>query len=156
MGWIRVETCIDGTKHCFEIESDAWKLNFPSGILLDTPDKITQICISKERIVIRTEDPDFRNGNMLAPILKESRRINNINAYDHNGVHQWNIGDLVGDIHMQFDYVTHITAAEAKQLYGVKIHKTKHQLYSCIAEGFVYLIDANDKRLLYRISGEVK
>ena len=108
MGYIQIQTQIDGKKLSLEIESnELHQLNCLSHIhTINTPDKILSILIIKDMIVLLAEDRDFRDGALHAPICKDDRRINNIDAYDWNGKHLWNIGDIVGDIKTPFTGAT--------------------------------------------------
>ena len=79
----------------------------------------------------------------------------NIDAYDMEGNHLWNIGELVGDIKIQFDWLNHISARDIKKHYGVRCARSD-SLYACIAEGFFYIIDAKKQLLLTKISGQIR
>ena len=110
-------------------------------------DTIRDICTAEEIILIRTEDRDFRNGCLIAPFVKDNREQNNVNAYDWAGNHLWNIGELVGDIKMAFDGITHITPAEAKREFGIKVKRNARCLFRCVAGGFVFVIDAENRKI---------
>ena len=157
MEFIRIETITkDGKKFSSEIETESlYKLNCASGKIIEMPDKITDVCVSDGILLIRTQDRDFRDGRQTAPIIKDDRQENNINAFDCQGNHLWNIGEIVGDIKMQFDGITHLSLEEAKNQYGISC-KTTSNLFKCISGGFVFIIDANDKKLLLKVSGGAK
>lgn len=157
MEFIRIETVTkDGKKFSSEIETEGlYKLNCTFGKSIEMLDKITVVCISDGILLIRTEDRDFRDGRQTAPIIKDNRKENNINAFDYQGNHLWNIGEIVGDIKMQFDGITHLSFEEAKNLYRV-ICKPTSNLFKCISEGFVFIIDANDKKLLLKVPSGAK
>ena len=74
--------------------------------------------MTDDLFVVRTEDRDFRDGRQSAPWVKDDREINNVDAYDLDGNHLWNIGSVISDIKMQIDGIYHITAKEAKKAYG--------------------------------------
>ena len=107
-------------------------------------------------LLVRTEDRDFRNGAQSATWVKDNREENNNNAFDWQGNHLWNIGELVGDIKMQFDAITHITPIEAKREFGLRLKKNAQSLFKCISGGFVFIIDAQSKTMLYKASGKAK
>ena len=157
MEFIRIETVTkDGKKFSSEIETEGlYKLNCTFGKSIEMLDKITVICISDGILIIRTEDRDFRDGRQTAPIIKDNREENNINAFDYQGNHLWNIGEIVGDIKMQFDSITHLSVEEAKKQYEINC-KTTSNLFKCISGGFVFVIDANDKKLLLKVTGGAK
>lgn len=107
-------------------------------------------------IVIHTEDRDFRNGRQSAPFVKEYRQINNVDAYDHDGNHLWNIGSIIGDIKIQIDGIYQITAKEARKEYGLKVSRKQRNLFSCTAGGFLMIIDGTQQKLLFKKAGIVK
>ena len=75
------------------MESDGlYKLN-PNwtGNILEFKDKICKMIVTDDPLIIRTEDRDFRDGSQSAAWI-------NVDAYDHNGNHLWNIGEIIGDI----------------------------------------------------------
>ena len=157
MGFVTVESVINKNKHfTMQIESSGlYQLNCGLCKNLLFPDKVLKLSIADDILIVLTEDRDFRNGSVHAPILKDDRRINNIDAYDWQGNHLWNIGDLVGDIKMQFNWMNHISATDARKHYGVRCAPSS-SLFACIAEGFVYIIDAKRQLLLYKISGKIR
>ena len=55
------------------------KLNLRKNII-ESLDNIYEISITKNLLIITTEDEDFRNGNQHVPLTKESRTKNNING----------------------------------------------------------------------------
>lgn len=57
---------------------------------------------------------------------------------------------------MAFDGFTHITARDVKERFGIKIKRKQKNLFSCSADGFVFIIDAAEPRMLYKIAGMVK
>ena len=93
--WIKVETQIEAQKLAFEIESSGLYQLYGLQHIIELQDKICNIYILKDMIIIRAEDRDFRYGAKTAPFYKDNRRINNIDAYDWQGNHLWNIGDIV-------------------------------------------------------------
>lgn len=157
MEFIRIETVTkDGKKFSSEIETEGlYRLNCTFGKSIEMLDKITAICISDGILLIMTEDRDFRNGCQSTSFVKDNREENNVNAFDFQGNHLWNIGELVGDIKMAFDGIAHLSSEEAKNLYGV-ICTPASNLFKCISGGFVFIIDANDKKLLLKVTGGAK
>jgi len=156
MGFVKIETVNGDKRFVMEIESEGlYAINCLWGKNVEFLDKICEICIAEEVILIRTEDRDFRDGRQSAPWLKDNREENNVNAFDWQGNHLWNIGELVGDIKMQFDGIAYITPSVAKNEYGIRPKKAQC-LFSCVSGGFVFIIDALNKKMLCKISGKVK
>jgi len=155
--FVKIEAITNGNKKFLsEIETDGlYTLNCSSGVKIELLDKICQICISNDVVLIRTEDRDFRNGCQCAQFIKDDRLENNVVAFDLQGNKLWNIGEIVGDIKMAFDSITHITSADAEREFGIKTDAT-HNLFKCICAGFVYIIDANDRKSLLKLSGKVR
>lgn len=156
MGTVKIEAAMRDKRFVMEIESDSlYAINCLAG-KVDFLDRIREICIAEEIIIIRTEDRDFRNGCQSAPFVKDNREENNINAYDWTGKHLWNIGGLVGDIKMAFDGITHITPTEAKREFGIKARRNARCLFRCVAGGFVFVVDAESRKMLCKAAGKAK
>lgn len=155
--FVRIEAITKGDKKfSSEIETDGlYTLNCSSGVKIELLDKICQICISDDVVLIRTEDRDFRNGCRCAQFIKDDRLENNVVAFDLQGNKLWNIGEIVGDVKMAFDSISYITSADAEREYGIKTKPT-HNLFKCICAGFIFIIDASDRELLLKLSGKVK
>ena len=158
MGFVRIETITgQGKKFSMWIESEGlYAVNCTLGKNVEFLDKVLDVCITDDILLIRTEDRDFRSGCQSAPWVKVNREENNVNAYDWQGNHLWNIGELVGDIKMAFDSITHITSTEAKQEFGIKVPMNAQGLFRCVSSGFVFIIDAKNRKMLYKIAGKVK
>ena len=157
MEFVRIEVITaNEKKFSSEIETEGlYTINCALGAKIELLDKICDICISDEIILLRTEDRDFRNGCLSAPFVKDNREENNINAFDWQGNHLWNIGELVGDIKMAFDGITHITSDEANREFGIIAEPTSN-LYKCISGGFIFIIDVNSRKLLLKEPGRAK
>lgn len=158
MGYIKIETATsDNERVAFEIESEGlYKINCLSGLSIESLDKICEICIFHGIIVLQTEDRDLRNGFRAAPFLKDNRSESNIMAYDQRGNFLWNIGDIVGDIKMAFDCVSCVFKENAEKDLGIAISCETDILLECVAGGFIFIVDAINKKLLYKLSGRVK
>ena len=160
MGFIRIETVIDvDNKFSCEIESEGlYTINcLPSTNHIKSLDKIHEICIANGLLIILTEDRDFRDGfSDAVPFMKENRKENNINAYDWNGNHLWNIGDLVGDIKMAFAGITYISPMEVERECSMKLYNQSKNLFKCVAGGWTFIIDASKKEIVYKTVGKVK
>lgn len=155
MGFVKVETQIGEKKLSFEIESNGlYQINCLSYVI-NKPDKIIEILITDDIIFILTEDRDFRLGALQAPIYKNERRNNNLDAYDWKGQHLWNIGDIVGDIKTNF---TGATLTTNKNLVIEKIVDV-HNEYSaniliCFAGAYRYIIDPKNKTIISKTNGK--
>ena len=103
MEYIRIETVTNSRERFgFSIESDGlYKINCQAG-MLEFSDKISEICMFQNMIVILTQDKAFRNGAQSVLFFDGDRIDNNIIALDSNGKFLWNIGSLVGDIKKPF------------------------------------------------------
>ncbi|MBE6664826.1 MAG: hypothetical protein E7603_01215 [Ruminococcaceae bacterium] len=155
MGCINVEILTNGKKLSFETESNGlYRLNCLSNII-ETQDNISEILVTEDLVILRTEDRDFRNGALQAPWIKDDRRINNINAYDWNGRHLWNIGDIVGDIKMAFNGCTVTSNANLVDT-GELVAENSHSknLLICVAGGYRFIIDPVKKTILSKTNGK--
>ena len=143
MGFIKTEFLTNGQKLSFELPSDGlYQLNCLShSHIIHTADKILEIFIIKDMIMILTEDRDFRNGASQTPIYKDDRQINNINAYDWNGNHLWNIGNIVGDIKTPFTGA--VLSAEESE---------KGEFLICFAGAYRFVIDPIRKTVISKTS----
>lgn len=88
--------------------------------------------------------------------MKDDRSDNNIIAYDLRGNFLWNIGSIAGDIKMPFSSVSCVLKSDAEKEFGVKIPGSTDIFLKGIAGGFVFIIDAVNKKMLYKLSGKVK
>ncbi len=156
MGFIQIETVMDGEKRfAFELESEGiYSLNCLTRTPIQSLDKIWQICIVKDMVIIRTEDRDFRDGRQFASWEKDDRKENNILAYDWQGNKLWNIGEIVGDIKAAFLGVYTISHKEATEEFGIDLPEYSGQLIRCFDGCLMYIIDANNKRLVHKFSGK--
>ncbi len=119
-------------------------------------DKIWKILIAKDIVVIKTEDRDFRNGAQFAPIEKDDRSENNICAYDWDGNFLWNIGQIVGDIKLQFDGFAFISHASAQEEYQLVLSEDCGTLIRCIACAWVFIVDVTNRRLLLNCGTNIR
>ena len=155
MSWIKIEVQIDAQKLSFEIESSGvYQFNTRYHVI-KKEDKITAIFLLKDMIIIRTEDRDFHYGAKNVPWFKDDRRINNIDAYEWNGNHIWNIGDIVGDVKMAFD-VGSLTTRASVQMQGTlsTVNDCSFDLFYCYAGPYRYLIDPARGKILEKKSGK--
>ena len=157
--WVTIETVLgNGRRYILDMESDGlYKLN-PNwtGNILEFKDKICKMIVTEDLLIVRTEDRDFRDGSQSAAWIKDNREINNVDAYDHNGNHLWNIGKIIGDIKMQIDGISHITAEQAIDDYGIAVSVNQKDLFSCTAGGYLRVIDGTQQKLLLKMSGMSK
>ncbi len=122
---------------------------------LQSPDRITELNITKELVIVTTEDPDFRGGAQIAPWEKEAPlAVNNIQAYDWQGNPRWNIADIVGQIPYSFQGCSVNAIQQLSQINGVDTSRCDptHAYLTAHACGFLYLIDLQEGKLVQRIS----
>lgn len=146
----RVSILVDNKVLRLQLDvSELKKMHINDGFL-DSLDKIYEISITKDLVIVTTEDPDFRNGAKCVPIMKESRRENNITAYDWRGNRVWNIADMVGDLKMSFLGGSVCTIETLKNAVGFdeRLVPEGHDLFTCVAEGFLFVIDLTDAKVL--------
>lgn len=147
--WIRVQVQMETQKLSFEIKSNGLYQLCGLQHIIELQDEISGIFILKDMIIIIAEDRDFRYGAKTAPFYKNDRRINNINAYDWQGNHLWNIGDIVGDIKMPFDGGSLTTKASVQQDNRLlDVGDCSSDLFYCIADARRFLIDPIQKSIL--------
>ncbi len=156
--YISVHTITNGNKRItFEIESEGlYKIHCSSGLCIEVPDMICQICILDDYFIIETEDRDFRNGIRPVPFRKDDRSENNVLAFDSKGNFLWNIGSIVGDIKLAFDNIYCIFKSEAKDVFGITQPDIPDVLLHCTAAGWTFIIDIEKRKLLRKIGGMVR
>ncbi len=114
---------------------------------LEVLDNIYEISITPNRVIFVRSDPGFRGGAISVPFEKEACRVSNIDAYDWNGKHLWNIADIVGDIkHLFFGgcVMTKKQFVNARFAeYSVDLSKVpeNHEFYNACTDGRRYIID---------------
>ncbi len=156
MGFIQIETVLDDeSRFRFEIESQGlYAINCLSRTPIVSPDKIWEICILRDMVVIRTADRDFRDGRQFSAWEKEDRRENNILAFDWQGNLLWNIGEIVGDIKQAFQGCCYISHAQVYEEFGIALPDQAGYLLRCIAGCWMYIIDATNRSVLHKVSGK--
>lgn len=119
--------------------------------ILQSEDGIIGISVTESMVIVVTEDPDFRNGATHAEVVKPYKiKKNNINAYDWDGNHLWNISDIVGEINMTFYGGNVSTVSNLSNCYGFDQQKynAESELYVCHAGGRLYVIDLKEKKVV--------
>lgn len=156
MGFIYIEVATNPDKKFIcEIESEGiYKINCLYGPIIETPDKIYQICITSDFLIVLTEDRDFRNGALTAPFIKDERRENTISVYDWKGAFLWNISEAVGDIKMPFTSVSCLSKIEAEKEFGITLPDRIDYALKCNAWGCIFIVDVKNKKLLYKTAGK--
>ncbi len=123
---------------------------------INPPDKIYGVSITKDMVITIREDRDFRSGAKSTPMFKDERRINNIDAYDWNGNHLWNIGDIVGDLKTAFFNGAVISKEEVLELNFPNFtsdYDDSHDLYICNTLIDQFLIDLSDLHIIGKRCG---
>ena len=119
---------------------------------LKSLDPILGVVMTKEYLIVLTEDPDFRDGRTQAPIYVDSVPVNNINAYHWDGTHAWNIADIVGDIRTYFCGCAARANEYVRDVPEVANHPEiwNHEFIRASTMDFFYLIDITDKKLIQK------
>lgn len=116
---------------------------------LKASEDIYEISITKDLVIVSTESVIPGNATSLKKIFP-----NNINAYDWDGNHLWNIADIVGDMGVPFWGGT-VTTKEIMQG-SVEFDGRKYddvcELFCCSAGNHLYVVDL-DKRKLIQVLG---
>ncbi len=151
MAFIRIQTVLSNDNvFLFEIESDdLYTINCLTKTPIQTLDKIHQICIAENIVIIKTEDRVFRNGATHVSYEEiGERRENNILAYDWQGNFLWNIGEIVGDIKMPVFGFSAVQHQVAQEECGTPLPEGCGLLLYCFAGNCRYLIDATHRTVL--------
>lgn len=144
---LRISALIDQKIVRFAVsEANNIKQLSMSAHVLDSLDTIYEISIAKDLLIVTTQDPDLRNS-LTAPLIKDNRSVNNIDAYDWIGNHKWNIAELVGDIKAAFWGGALITADTASR-YLPEVN-AEHEYFMCNASNDLsYIIDITERRVM--------
>ncbi|MBO5019531.1 MAG: hypothetical protein J6D52_02580, partial [Clostridia bacterium] len=98
-----INVLINGEILTLSINTDITKRVGFNKEIIRLEDDIINISITRNIVIIVTEDPDFRNDLNQVDFVKPYKiKKNNINAYDWEGHYLWNISDIVGEIDMAF------------------------------------------------------
>ena len=114
--------------------------------MIESSENIYEISITKDFVIITTE--------YVAPSTSDtnSTRIftNNINAYDWDGNHLWNIADIVGDLKIPYFGGTVTTKDVIKNHFGFDELKYDDscELFCCSARNHLYIVDLNCRKLV--------
>ncbi len=88
--------------------------------MIESSENIYEISITKDFVIITTEyavqskSDTIKNSTAINKIF-----TNNINAYDWNGNHLWNIADIVGDLNIPYFGGTVTTKDIMKNHFGI-------------------------------------
>lgn len=108
-------------------------------------EKAIGISITKDTVIITTQYAlESESKGKLLSIT------NNINAYDWNGNHLWNIADIIGDLKIPYLGGTVTTSDILKKYPGFDAQKydTDCELFSCSSADRLYIIDLNRQELI--------
>lgn len=114
--------------------------------MIESAENIYEISITKNVVIITTE---YAIQSKSDP---NSTQIftNNINAYDWDGNHLWNIADIVGDLKIPFFGGTVTTKDIMKSHFGFDeyLYDDSCELFCCSAGNHLYIVDLNCRKLV--------
>lgn len=119
--------------------------------ILQLENGIINISVTGSMIIIVTEDADSCNGSNRVDFVKPYNiKKNNINAYDWDGNHLWNISDIVGEINMAFSGGCVSSISKLSNHYGFDQLKynADSEIYVCTAGGKMYVIDLKGEKVI--------
>lgn len=119
--------------------------------MIESSENIYEISITKDFVIITTEyavqnkSDTIKNSTAINKIF-----TNNINAYDWDGNHLWNIADIVGDLNIPYFGGTVTTKDIMKNHFGFDELKYDDscELFCCCACNHLYIIDLNCRKLV--------
>lgn len=119
--------------------------------ILESSDRICDISITKDYLIVTTEYPDPQN-TASAPLIKKNQSTNNINAYDWMGNHIWNIGEIIGDCNVPFSGGTVTTKDSLISDIDASKISQDHEYYICFSKNnYKYIVDLTTKELVQRV-----
>ncbi len=111
---------------------------------------IYEISITKDFVIITTEHAvPSESGTEKDSTAINKMLTNNIDAYDWDGNHMWNIADIVGDLKIPYFGGT-VTTKQLLKRPDFDESKCDEQsdLYCCTAGNHMYIIDLSSLKLL--------
>lgn len=115
--------------------------------------KLSQISITEKNIITVKADLDFTPTTVHTPL----RTQNNIDAYDWDGNHLWNISEIVGALKIPFMggylwtdsfYKETLTRDLLRDINEISNYIEGHILYSAITDRKGYVIDLDDRKVI--------
>lgn len=151
---LRISALIDHKRISFSLDhlSEIKELAMYAQIM-KFPDKICEIAITKEYLIVTTELPGTW-GDISKHAAHSNQAITNINAYDWKGNRVWNISDIVGNIRSPFSGGTVTTKGLIVGHAGVNeaMINDSHELFVCTTmDDFLYIIDLTEKKLIQKV-----
>lgn len=146
-----INVLINGEILTLSINTDITKRVGFNKEIIRLEDDIINISITRNIVIIVTEDPDFRNDLNQVDFVKPYKiKKNNINAYDWEGHYLWNISDIVGEIDMAFSGGCISSINKLSNQYGFDQLKYNDdsEIYTCVAGGEMYIIDLKEKKVI--------
>ena len=120
--------------------------------ILKSSKNIYQISITKDLVILTTEYAPQSESDQSPSTSLNKIITNNIDAYDWDGNHLWNIADVVGNLEIPFWGGTVTTKELVKPYVNFdKSHGDIGDLFSCTAGNFLYIIDLNNRKVLQTI-----
>jgi len=128
--------------------------------IIPSLDEINDISITKDYIIVSKADKGFRDPTVSSvPLWKEEVLTeNNIDAYDWDGNHVWNIADLLGPQRMSFWGGVVMTKEMVERSTNVILPEAceGHDLYGAHIGGSMYVIDLSDGNKIVAKVGNMK
>ncbi len=142
---VKVEIKFGDKRLSYETESDRlYQLVYVNKIV-KLPDQLRAILIIKDLIITQTEESksDFK--------LLSKKSASNIDAYNWNGEHLWNISDIIGEKKISF-YDLRLTSAEELVKDGVLESYSVEgvDLLLCSAHESYFIIDPVNRKVVAR------
>jgi hypothetical protein len=119
--------------------------------IIDSSENIYEISITKDFVIITTEYAVQSKSDTIKNATTINRIFtNNINAYDWNGNHLWNIADIVGDLKIPYLGGSVTTKEIMKNHFGFDELKYDDscELFCCSACNYLYIIDLKCRKLV--------
>lgn len=114
--------------------------------MIEPSENVYEISITKDFVIITAEYAlQSKSDTNSTEIF-----TNNINAYDWDGNHLWNIADIIGDLKMPYYGGTVTTKDIMKNHFGFDElrYDDSCELFCCSACNHLYVIDLNCRKLV--------
>ena len=114
--------------------------------MIESSENIYEVSMTKDFVIITTEYTVQSKSDTLSTKIF----TNNIDAYDWDGNHLWNIADIIGDLHIPYFGGTVTTKDVMKNHFGFDEFKYDDscELFCCSAGNHLYIIDLNCRKLV--------
>ena len=140
---------LNDKRHIYEIENEKSNCVFLHGKKIESDRNIIEISVTDELCIITTEYPLKRFDDY-------SCDKSNIDAYDWNGNHMWNISEITGE--KTFFFGANLNTIDfVNYCKGVDISRCNknHKFLLCQSlDSILYIIDLDERKVVHKLQSK--